>query len=63
MTRLEFAFPKELAARAKDFPLLCGEFYYSFMEHIGIKQYLASDRRLKYSNGVFRYYPELDRQE
>lgn len=63
MTRLKFAFPKELAAREKDFPLLYGVFYHSFTERVGTKEYLASDRRLKYSNGIFRHYPELDRQE
>ncbi len=25
-----------------------------------IKEYLASDRRQKYSNGIYRYYEELD---
>ncbi|EXJ90426.1 glutathione S-transferase [Capronia coronata CBS 617.96] len=28
-----------------------------------IKAYLASDRRLKYSMGIYRHYPELDDQE
>ena len=28
----------------------------------GIKDYLASDRRLPFSSGLYRYYPELDRQ-
>jgi glutathione S-transferase len=25
-----------------------------------IKEYLASDRRFKYDQGIYRYYPELD---
>lgn len=28
-----------------------------------ISAYLASDRRLKFSNGVFRHYDELDEPE
>jgi glutathione S-transferase len=28
-----------------------------------IKEYLASDRRQKYSMGIYRHYPELDEQE
>ncbi|KAF2640959.1 glutathione S-transferase protein-like protein [Massarina eburnea CBS 473.64] len=59
---LKFAFPKELAAREKEFPALFGSFYGSVKEVSGLKEYLASDRRLQYSQGVFRYYPELDRQ-
>jgi glutathione S-transferase len=59
---LKFAFPKELEARSKDFPLIFETFYPNFKEEPGIKDYLSSDRRLKYSQGIFRYYPELDRQ-
>jgi glutathione S-transferase len=28
-----------------------------------IKEYLASDRRQKYSQGIYRHYPELDDAE
>ncbi|KAK4987011.1 hypothetical protein LTR66_007708 [Elasticomyces elasticus] len=59
---LKFAFPKEMEARKADYPLLFGTFYGAMKERTGIKSYLESDRRLKYSNGVFRHYPELDRQ-
>ena len=58
----KFAFPKELETRSKEFPELLGTFYESVKQEKGIKEYLASERRLKYSMGVFRYYPELDRQ-
>ena len=61
--RLKFAFPKEISAREKEFPLLYGTFYLAFKDQAGIKDYLASSRRMKYSHGVFRYYPELDRQD
>jgi glutathione S-transferase len=59
---LKFAFPKELEARAKEYPTLFDSFYPSVKEHSGLKEYLASDRRLPYSEGIFRHYPELDRQ-
>lgn len=58
---LKFAFPKELEARAKEFPTLFDTFYPSVEAHSGLKEYLASDRRMAYSQGVFRHYPELDR--
>ncbi|KAK3674766.1 hypothetical protein LTR78_005488 [Recurvomyces mirabilis] len=59
---LFFAFPKEMEARKKEFPDLLGKFYGSVKEEKGLKDYLSSERRLKYSMGVFRYYSELDRQ-
>lgn len=59
---LMFAFPKEMEARSKEFPMVFGTFYPKFKEEEGIKEYLSSERRLKYSMGIFRYYKELDRQ-
>lgn len=59
---LKFAFPKEMEARSKDFPLLFERFYPGLKEEKWLKSYLDSERRLPYSMGVFRYYPELDRQ-
>jgi glutathione S-transferase len=59
---LKFAFPKEIEAREKDYPLLFGTFYPNIQEEKGLKEYLASDRRQPYSMGIFRHYPELDRQ-
>ncbi|KAF2464655.1 glutathione S-transferase protein-like protein [Lindgomyces ingoldianus] len=58
---LKYAFPNELGAIEKEYPLLFGTFYLSVKEEKGIKEYLASAKRLPYSNGVFRHYPELDR--
>lgn len=58
---LQFAFPKEMEARKKEFGELFS-FYESVKEEKGLKEYLASKRRLPYSMGIFRYYPELDRQ-
>ena len=57
---LQFAFPKEMVVRKEEFPDLLGTFYEGIKEEL--KEYLDSSRRLKYSQGVFRYYPELDRQ-
>ncbi|USW47352.1 Putative glutathione S-transferase, Thioredoxin-like superfamily, glutathione Transferase family [Septoria linicola] len=57
---LQFAFPKELEARKKEFPELLGTFYDGVKADL--KEYLDSSRRLQYSQGVYRYYPELDRQ-
>ncbi|KAK5684798.1 hypothetical protein LTS10_002872 [Elasticomyces elasticus] len=59
---LFFAFPKEMAARKKEFPDLLGSFYESVKSEKGIKEYLSSKRRMPYSEGIFRHYPELDRQ-
>jgi glutathione S-transferase len=59
---LKFAFPKEMKAREKEFPLLLGTFYPSINELPGLKEYLASNRRKPYSMGIFRHYRELDRQ-
>jgi len=51
-----------MEARKKEFPDLLGKFYESVKEEKGLNEYLSSERRMKYSMGVFRYYPELDRQ-
>lgn len=57
-----FAFPKEMEARKQEFPDLLGGFYESIKQESRLKEYLSSKRRLPYSMGVFRHYPELDRQ-
>jgi glutathione S-transferase len=59
---LQFAFPKELEARKKEFPTLFETFYPGVQEQSRLKEYLESDRRLPFSEGVYRHYPELDRQ-
>jgi glutathione S-transferase len=59
---LFFAFPKEVESREGDHPLLFKTFYPGVREEKGINEYLKSDRRLKFSMGLFRHYPELDRQ-
>jgi len=62
LSGLEFAFPKEIGARKGDYKLLFGMFYESVKEQSGLKEYLASERRKPFSMGIFRHYPELDRQ-
>jgi len=59
---LLFAFPKELKAREEEFPLIFSRFYPLIKGEKGIKEYLSSNRRMEYSMGIFRHYPELDRQ-
>lgn len=61
LSGLEWAFPSELDFRKKDYPLLFGSFYDNVVQTPGIKEYLASERRLRFSMGVYRNYPELDR--
>lgn len=58
---LQFAFPKEMKARSEEFPLLFDTFYPDLKKQDWLKSYLESKKRLPYSMGVFRYYPELDR--
>jgi len=57
-----FAFPKEMEVRKGEFPGLFGNFYKSVRQEGGLKEYLESERRMPYSEGIFRHYPELDRQ-
>jgi glutathione S-transferase len=62
LSGLLFAFPKELEARKKEYPTLFDTFYPSVQEHSGLKEYLASERRFPFNQGIYRHYPELDRQ-
>jgi glutathione S-transferase len=58
MEGLDYMFPNRM--RELDYPRLelCRQ---AVMEIDGVEQYLASDRRLPFSeDGLFRYYPELD---
>jgi glutathione S-transferase len=32
-------------------------------ERPNIKEYMASDKRRKYADGIWRYYPELEEEE
>lgn len=61
---LTFAFPKRMAVVKKS-----GKYDNVFAlrdrvaEEKGIKEYLQSDRRQPFSNGIFRHYEELDAEE
>lgn len=61
---LKFAFPRALSRLEKS-----GEYsnvfklYETVKNRPRIKEYLASDRRLEYSQGIYRHYPELDDAE
>ncbi|KAK9385272.1 hypothetical protein V1515DRAFT_540279 [Lipomyces mesembrius] len=57
---IEFAFPKTVAKISKTYPLLSSNFRQNIREHKRLKEYLSSDRRLPFSMGIFRHYPELD---
>lgn len=58
---VQFAFPKALAkARESGKYDRVFALYEAVKERPNIKAYLASERRQKYSNGLFRYYAELD---
>jgi glutathione S-transferase len=58
---VKFMFPKAMAKleregkHAKVFAL-----YKAVAERPRIKEYLESSRRQRYSNGIYRYYEELD---
>jgi len=56
---LLFAFPKCMEEQKKKIPKVLA-LYDAVKNHEKISKYLASERRQKYSNGIFRYYPELD---
>lgn len=59
MDGLLYAFPKRMAAVMPDYPCLSG-----LHKRVGalpeLQEYFASDRRLPFGDGIFRYYPELD---
>jgi glutathione S-transferase len=58
---VSFAFPKAMAALKTS-----GKYdsvfalYDAVKERPNIKEYLASNRRQKYSMGIYRHYPELE---
>ena len=57
---LNYAFPRAMARLQSGYPRLIA-LHRRVMERPRIAAYLASPRRLPFSTeGVFRYYPELD---
>lgn len=61
---LLFAFPKRVAAlkATGDYDNVF-ELYERVKNEKGIKEYIASGRRQKYANGIWRHYEELDGDE
>ncbi len=57
----KFQFPKAMARmqESEDYDRVF-ELYKAVQERPNIKAYLASPRRQKYANGIYRYYKELD---
>jgi glutathione S-transferase len=56
---LRFAFPRRMAAVARDCPKLI-DLHDAVADLPVLRAYLASDRRLPFGEGIFRHYPELD---
>ncbi|BGP22869.1 glutathione S-transferase [Rhodotorula toruloides] len=59
---LKFAFPARMKKLLSRYPKV-ESLYERILKAPRIKAYLESDRRQKYSMGVFRYYEELDGEE
>ncbi|CAG9942039.1 unnamed protein product [Clonostachys rosea f. rosea IK726] len=60
----QFAFPKTFQ-KLKESGKYDGVFklYDTIKERPAIKEYLASDRRQKYGDGIWRHYPELEEED
>lgn len=56
---LRFAFPKRMAALEGDWPKLMA-LHARVAKLPELRDYLGSDRRQPYGDGIFRHYPELD---
>lgn len=63
MEGLRYAFPKTMKGFEEEIPLLVS-LHGRIAERTGIRDYLASDRRLPFNEmGIFRHYPELDQKD
>ncbi len=59
---LNYAFPRAFAGAEKRYPAL-GALAAQVAERPNVSRYLASERRLRFSqSGIFRHYPELDHE-
>lgn len=56
---LEFAFPNGMKKVESSIPLLM-QLKERVLKRPNIDSYMKSSRRQKFSNGIFRQYPELD---
>lgn len=62
LSKLLFAFPRALANVYDKYPK-CFDLHRRVKIRPRIAAYLQSDRRQKFSNGLYRYYKELDDPE
>lgn len=56
---LKYAFPRRMAAVGGDYPRLM-KLHDAVAALPELQDYLSSDRRIAFSDGIFRHYPELD---
>ena len=56
---LKYAFPRRMAAVGGDYPQLM-KLHDAVAALPELQDYLSSDRRIAFSDGIFRHYPELD---
>jgi glutathione S-transferase len=56
---LRFAFPRRMASVMPDYPHVAA-LHASVADLPDLRDYLASDRRIPFGDGIFRHYPELD---
>lgn len=59
MQGLRYAFPKRMGSTLRDCPGILG-LHQAVSGLPELADYLASDRRLPFGDGIFRFYPELD---
>jgi len=60
---VKFAFPKATGRIEREGKFAkVFELYHAVQERPRIKEYLASEKRQKYSMGIYRHYPELDEE-
>ena len=62
LPQLLFAFPKATARNLETYPNLA-ELHTRVKSRPRIAEYLKSDRRKAFSNGIYRHYAELDDPE
>jgi len=56
---LKYAFPRRMAAVGGDYPRLM-KLHDAVAALPELQDYLSSERRIAFSDGIFRHYPELD---
>lgn len=62
ISQVKHAFPKRMEKVVPDYPKVFA-LYERVQNRPKIAAYLKSERRMKYGNGVYRYYAELDAED